>query len=129
MGISAPEEFIDRLETMAAVHHERLQVDVIRAYYFGARFLVEMEVVRLPGDRATWLERQLLPALVALGIWSAHLRLATRYISPEGTSAMSAWLQVMPHNMSVKDSHDIALLLQHKVALPHTGFCILLCVT
>ena len=68
VGISAPEDFVDRLEAMAAAHHERLQVDVIRAYYFGARFLVEMEVV-------------------------------------------------MPSDMSVKESHDIALVLQHKVSL------------
>ena len=66
VGISAPADFIDRLESMAAVHHERLSVDVIRAYYFGARFLVEVEVV-------------------------------------------------MPADMSVKDSHDIALTLQHRV--------------
>ena len=68
VGISAPEDFIDRLESMAAVHHERLSVDVIRAYYFGARFLVEVEVV-------------------------------------------------MPADMSVRDSHDIALILQHKARM------------
>ena len=68
VGISAPADFVDRLGAMAAAHHERLRVDVIRAYYFGARFLVEMEVV-------------------------------------------------MPSAMSVKESHDIALSLQHKVKL------------
>lgn len=66
VGMRAPEDFISKLEDLAGGHHDELQVDVIRAYYFGARFLVEMEVV-------------------------------------------------MPERMSVRESHDIALILQHKV--------------
>ena len=54
------------IESIAKSHDKRLLVDCTRAYYFGARFNVEMEIV-LPGD------------------------------------------------MTVAVSHDIALALQHKI--------------
>ena len=41
VGKGAPEEFVGTLEELAGSHHEALQVDVIRAYHFGARFIVE----------------------------------------------------------------------------------------
>ncbi|KAK9824789.1 hypothetical protein WJX74_008956 [Apatococcus lobatus] len=66
VGRAAPEEFIRELEMLASTHHDELEIDVIRAYHFGPRFIVEMEVV-------------------------------------------------MPEGMTVRASHDIALILQHKV--------------
>ncbi|KAK9799415.1 hypothetical protein WJX73_005545 [Symbiochloris irregularis] len=66
VGMGAPGEFVQKLEDLGGEHHEHLTVDCIRAYYFGARFLVEMEVV-------------------------------------------------LPEHMNVRESHDIALTLQHKV--------------
>ncbi len=41
MGIGAPVEFVSTLEGLANAHHENMAVDVIRAYHFGARFIVE----------------------------------------------------------------------------------------
>lgn len=66
VGRGAPEDFVEKLEELANAHHDDLEVDVIRAYFFGARFIVEMEVV-------------------------------------------------MPEGMTVRESHDIALVLQHKL--------------
>ncbi|KAK9861934.1 hypothetical protein WJX84_004692 [Apatococcus fuscideae] len=66
VGRAAPEEFVGELEMLASTHHDELEIDVIRAYHFGPRFIVEMEVV-------------------------------------------------MPEGMTVRASHDIALILQHKV--------------
>jgi hypothetical protein len=44
VGKSAPEDFIERLEGLANSHHDQLVVDVIRAYFFGARFIVEVSM-------------------------------------------------------------------------------------
>jgi cation diffusion facilitator family transporter len=66
VGHTAPESFIRSVYQLGTQHDERLVVDCIRAYHFGARYNVEMEIV-LPGD------------------------------------------------MTVKLSHDIALELQHKI--------------
>ncbi|KAL3131022.1 Photosystem II protein D1 [Trebouxia sp. C0009 RCD-2024] len=66
LGKTAPPDFIDRLRDLALKHHDLISVDVIRAYHFGQRFLVELEIM-------------------------------------------------LPEEMSVKESHDIALMLQHKV--------------
>ncbi|WIA22973.1 hypothetical protein OEZ86_009896 [Tetradesmus obliquus] len=66
VGRGAPQRFIQQLEALAASHHAALGLDVIRAYHFGARYIVEMEVV-------------------------------------------------LPAGMTVRDSHDISLDLQHKV--------------
>lgn len=65
-GHTAPPEFVDRVNQLAAAHNAALAVDVTRCYHFGARYNVEMEIV--------------LPAL-----------------------------------MTVAESHDIALALQHKI--------------
>lgn len=48
VGHTAPPEFVQLVNTMAIEHDVRLVVDVIRAYHFGARYNVEMEIV-LPG--------------------------------------------------------------------------------
>ena len=49
MGYTAPPDFIVMVNGIAATHDPRLLVDCTRAYYFGARYNVEMEVV-LPGS-------------------------------------------------------------------------------
>ena len=48
-GKVAPVEFIDELFEIAKNFDERMEVDVCRAYHFGPKFLVELEVV-LPKD-------------------------------------------------------------------------------
>jgi divalent metal cation (Fe/Co/Zn/Cd) transporter len=44
-GRNAPEEFYQQLQTLAQEHHPSMALDVIRAYAFGARYLVEVEVI------------------------------------------------------------------------------------
>lgn len=66
VGRSAPDEFVDELRTVTSAHHPLLTFEECRAYSFGQKYLVELDVI-LPGD------------------------------------------------MSVRDSHDIALHLQHKI--------------
>ena len=48
-GKAAPADFIDELYEMAANFDAKMEVDVVRAYHFGPKFLVELEVV-LPKD-------------------------------------------------------------------------------
>jgi divalent metal cation (Fe/Co/Zn/Cd) transporter len=45
VGSAAPQGLVDRLVEIGRSHHPSLSVDYIRAYYFGARFVVEMEIV------------------------------------------------------------------------------------
>lgn len=66
VGQAAPAEFVARALRLAEAHHPAMAVDVTRAYHFGARYNVEMEVV-------------------------------------------------LPAEMTVAESHDIALALQHKL--------------
>ena len=47
VGKGAPEDFVQKLEGIANSHHDQLVVDVIRAYFFGARFIVEVGHVDL----------------------------------------------------------------------------------
>ena len=65
-GAGAPPEFVERVNRIAVQHESRLAVDVTRAYHFGSRFNVEMEIV-------------------------------------------------LPAEMTVAESHDIGLELQHKI--------------
>ena len=44
-GKSAPEEFIEELHDLANDFDDRAVVDTIRAYHFGPKFLVEIELV------------------------------------------------------------------------------------
>jgi cation diffusion facilitator family transporter len=44
-GKVAPEEFIEDIVNMANAFDDRLEVDHVRAYHFGPKFLVELEVV------------------------------------------------------------------------------------
>jgi len=48
-GKAAPREFIDELYETANNFDPKMEVDVVRAYHFGPKFLVELEVV-LPRD-------------------------------------------------------------------------------
>jgi cation diffusion facilitator family transporter len=51
-GKSAPEEFIQELIDLANDFDDRIAVDTVRAYHFGPKFLVEIEIVM---DAATLL--------------------------------------------------------------------------
>eukprot|EP00555_Chaetoceros_dichaeta_P004686 CAMPEP_0198270958 /NCGR_PEP_ID=MMETSP1447-20131203/47273_1 /TAXON_ID=420782 /ORGANISM="Chaetoceros dichaeta, Strain CCMP1751" /LENGTH=367 /DNA_ID=CAMNT_0043963301 /DNA_START=178 /DNA_END=1281 /DNA_ORIENTATION=- len=44
-GKCAPDEFIEELRELASNFDDRMLVDVCRAYHFGPKFLVELEVV------------------------------------------------------------------------------------
>jgi len=48
-GKCAPDEFLEELRKLASNFDTRMTVDVVRAYHFGPKFLVEVEVV-LPKD-------------------------------------------------------------------------------
>ena len=48
-GKAAPKEFMDELHETANNFDPKMEVDVVRAYHFGPKFLVELEVV-LPRD-------------------------------------------------------------------------------
>jgi len=48
-GKAAPREFINELYETASNFDPKMEVDVVRAYHFGPKFLVELEVV-LPRD-------------------------------------------------------------------------------
>lgn len=50
VGVSAPEDFIQCIKEMSASHDESMEVDVVRAYHFGHRYCVEIEVV-FPANR------------------------------------------------------------------------------
>ena len=45
VGRAAEAEFVEKVEIIAKAHDSRMSVDIIRAFYFGHRFLVEIEVV------------------------------------------------------------------------------------
>jgi cation diffusion facilitator family transporter len=63
VGQAAPPEFYQEVTELANNHHKQMYADIVRAYHFGKKYLVELEVV-------------------------------------------------LPAQMTVKDSHDIALSLQ-----------------
>lgn len=44
-GKAAPEEFIEELMTIASTFDDEMVVDTLRAYHFGPKFLVEIELV------------------------------------------------------------------------------------
>jgi cation diffusion facilitator family transporter len=48
-GKAAPDDFIEEIYQVATHHDSRIVVDWVRAYHFGPKFLVELEVV-LPKD-------------------------------------------------------------------------------
>lgn len=48
-GLTAPHDFVRRLTHIVFHHDERIQkMDTVRAYHFGERFLVEVEIVMAP---------------------------------------------------------------------------------
>ena len=49
VGYKAPKEFVEKVELMAHEHHSLIKVDCTRAYHFGARYNVELEVI-MPGE-------------------------------------------------------------------------------
>ncbi|DAZ94495.1 TPA: hypothetical protein N0F65_003429 [Lagenidium giganteum] len=48
VGICAEPEFIDQMKQVCAGHHELLQLDTIRAYHSGSKYIVEVEAL-VPG--------------------------------------------------------------------------------
>jgi cation diffusion facilitator family transporter len=44
-GKAAPNDFIEELKEMANMFDERVEVDTVRAYHFGPKYLVELEVI------------------------------------------------------------------------------------
>lgn len=44
-GKAAPKDFVEELREIASNHDSRVVVDVCRAYHFGPKFLVELEIV------------------------------------------------------------------------------------
>jgi cation diffusion facilitator family transporter len=45
VGHTAHSEFLDEIRRVGNAHHPELKVDIIRAYHFGPKYLVELEVV------------------------------------------------------------------------------------
>eukprot|EP00953_Heterococcus_sp_UTEX-ZZ885_P001179 1139-Heterococcus_DN1.PRE.2 len=45
IGKSAPDDFIDKINSIANEHHDDVAVDSTRAYHFGAAYIVEMEIL------------------------------------------------------------------------------------
>lgn len=45
VGKSADTNFVEHIRDLAAKHHPELIPDIIRAYHFGSRYLVELEVI------------------------------------------------------------------------------------
>lgn len=48
-GKSAPSDYLSEIKEVASAFHDKMEVDVCRAYHFGPKFLVELECV-LPRD-------------------------------------------------------------------------------
>jgi cation diffusion facilitator family transporter len=49
VGKAASPEFLDSIRSIVNSHHSHLRPDLVRAYHFGPKFLVEVEVI-LPRD-------------------------------------------------------------------------------
>ncbi|KAI9912240.1 hypothetical protein PsorP6_009591 [Peronosclerospora sorghi] len=49
VGVCASEEFIEEVKTLCNRHHPSMVLDIVRAYHFGSKYLVELEVI-VPGD-------------------------------------------------------------------------------
>lgn len=49
VGVTASEEFITDVKKLCQSHNAKLSLDIVRAYHFGSKYLVELEVV-VPAD-------------------------------------------------------------------------------
>jgi cation diffusion facilitator family transporter len=49
VGVTASAEFIDEVKELCRSHNAKLSLDIVRAYHFGSKYLVELEVV-VPAD-------------------------------------------------------------------------------
>ncbi|GAB9464051.1 hypothetical protein Gpo141_00001492 [Globisporangium polare] len=49
VGVRASEEFMTEVKELASHHHPSMSLDITRAYHFGSKYLVELEVV-VPAD-------------------------------------------------------------------------------
>jgi len=49
VGVTATEEFITEVKELCRNHNAKLTLDIVRAYHFGSKYLVELEVV-VPAD-------------------------------------------------------------------------------
>ncbi|GAB9464052.1 Cation diffusion facilitator [Globisporangium polare] len=49
VGVCASEEFMTEVKELASHHHPSMSLDITRAYHFGSKYLVELEVV-VPAD-------------------------------------------------------------------------------
>jgi len=45
VGREAPEEFMNQLTCLVNSFHQEVEVDSVRAYHWGSRYLVEVEIV------------------------------------------------------------------------------------
>jgi hypothetical protein len=141
VGRGAPAEFVEQLKTLADEHHEQLEVDVIRAYFFGAppRPRPQCRCARGASQRAPPAR----PAAAwpgkaeAWGIDRGHPHLchparAPRpfvFHQPPGSRYLVEMEVVLPGEWTLRQSHDVALMLQHKVGgalgmgAPPAGAC------
>lgn len=49
VGVTASEDFILEVKELCNTHNAKLSLDIVRAYHFGSKYLVELEVV-VPAD-------------------------------------------------------------------------------
>jgi len=45
VGVAADDQFVELVKRLTADHHPQLTLDIIRAYHFGNKYLVELEVI------------------------------------------------------------------------------------
>ncbi|GLD99520.1 hypothetical protein PINS_up008246 [Pythium insidiosum] len=45
VGVTASEEFISEVKELCRSHNSKMSLDIMRAYHFGSKYLVELEVV------------------------------------------------------------------------------------
>ncbi|KAG7396419.1 hypothetical protein PHYBOEH_002287 [Phytophthora boehmeriae] len=45
VGVCASDEFIEEVKNLCNNHHPSMALDIVRAYHFGSKYLVELEVV------------------------------------------------------------------------------------
>ncbi|RLN59660.1 hypothetical protein BBJ29_004009 [Phytophthora kernoviae] len=58
VGVCASDEFIEEVKNLCNNHHASMTLDIVRAYHFGSKYLVELEVV-VPADMSVKLAHDL----------------------------------------------------------------------